>query len=926
MRTRSDFLGRDGYTWWVGEVESNTDPSKLGRVKVRILGWYTGSHDKETYIKEVPTASLPWASVLLPTDKAQTKNVGTTCELQPGAWVLGFFLDGDEAQLPCVLGAFRGFQQKESGKKTTIADGKEAQQLDTSTILKKDMAGKERNEGNPFVKVQSSTPSNEAGSIEESRGGLSSAEQLLPGNAITNPIKPPVNANSIADGVGGPGGSGFEVDVTRMLTELGQMSASIAHTKNGMVSLATGHKIAGDKIKEHLGRITNFLSSGIAGILAPLKELLAKIIAEVINALVKIVSKFIPLGVISAILSLVEEIFAIFCAKTPMWLGLVQSALNDVVNFANQMAAFAINKVIEKINEFISKAVKAVTCRILNGITSAMERIKGVAGDVISAISIAKKAAGAARALGATVSKIFEVDFTKLDWGSLISIIKMLLGTLFKKDCGRKIKRPKQQRWYPLIGTTSCDNVQDAVEGTPYKCGDLNSLYEGAVIAGKGVSYIDNLFQGLDTELVNVQTFLDGSKVIHDSNPGKVKSIMSGPGGVSLFEDAYGNQHKNVPNNETKIIGKDKAETIKGNYVLTVEGDFYLKVMGNYHEEVTGAKNEHDSNGPQAESSGSSDSPDGTTVGDSLKTVDTNVTGSATQSETFKKNPEALSNLGSDDPEGDAELDSMIDTPNVPSGSGGNYLNYNKVFKKPADKRYQYLKRNNIGGFYPVDEIPFHPDADEWGRTPYGPQLKGELLDDNEQKSASRKEGDHEIAYTGEVKIQGSKVKITAVEGINLNAQTVRTEANTIENVADGEITNEANWITSFLNAGRFEFVALFNPFAALTGQFSLVKGSIVDIVTDLPFPSVSPPTHTRIAFSTTIPGSMNDIIGGAVSGVHNTFIAAPTGVITEFVTAGNIMNQVVTGMASYSVGAGYMATGCGFGPHQVYGLPLLLN
>ena len=238
----------------------------------------------------------------------------------------------------------------------------------------------------------------------------------------------------------------------------------------------------------------------------------------------------------------------------------------------------------------------------------------------------------------------------------------------------------------------------------------------------------------------------------------------------------------------------------------------------------------------------------------------------------------------------------------------------------------QYLKRNNIGGFYPVDEIPFHPDADEWGRTPYGPQLKGELLDDNEQKSASRKEGDHEIAYTGEVKIQGSKVKITAVEGINLNAQTVRTEANTIENVADGEITNEANWITSFLNAGRFEFVALFNPFAALTGQFSLVKGSIVDVVTDLPFPSVSPPTHTRIAVSTTIPGSMNDIIAGSVSGVHNTFIAAPTGVITEFVTAGNIMNQVVTGMASYSVGAGYMATGCGFGPHQVYGLPLLLN
>ena len=908
MRTRSDFLGRDGYTWWVGEVESNQDPSKLGRVKVRILGWYTGSHDKETYTKEVPTVSLPWASVLLPTDKAQTKNVGTKCQLQPGSWVLGFFLDGDEAQLPCVLGAFRGFQQKDSDKKTTIADGKEG--VDAN-ILQKDLTGAERNEGNPFVVVQSETPSSETGGTEESRGGISTAEQTLPGNVITNPIKPSVNANSIADGVGGPGGSGFELDLNRMLQDLGEMATSSAWTKNGMISLATGHKIAGDKIREHLGRITNFLSSGIAGILAPLKELLAKIIAEVINALVKIVSKFIPLVVIQAILGLVQEIFSIFCAKTPMWLGLVQAALNDVVNFANQMASFAINKVIQVVNKAISDAVKAVTCRILNGITSAMERIKGVAGDVIAAVNIAKAAAGAARALGKTVSKIFEIDFTSLDWGSLISIIKMLLGALFKKDCGRKIKRPKQNRWYPLIGTTPCDNIDDAVKGTPYKCGDMNSIYDNKGVTIKGLSYIDNMFQNLDTQLMEVTTFLDGSKIIHDANPGKIKSIFSGPGGVSTFEDEYGNRHLNVPNNETTIIGRDLAQTVKGNYVLTVEGDMYLKVMGNYHEEVTGAKNEHSSNGPQSDSEGSSDNPNDDQLDSMLKDVDTNVTSQHTNSSTFKSAAGTADNGGGGY-----------------TGGGGrnNPDNISRVYKKKEGERYQILKRNNIGGFYPVDEIPFHPDADEWGRTPNGPQLSADLQDDNEQKSAMRKEGDHEIAYTGEVKIQGSKVKITAVEGINLNAQTVRTEANTIENVADGEITNEANWITSFLNAGRFEFVALFNPFAALTGQFSLVKGSIVDVVTDLPFPSVSPPTHTRIAVSTYTPGSMNDILTGAISGVHNTFIAAPTGVITEFVTAGNIMNQVVTGMASYGVGAGYMATGCGFGPHQVYGLPLLLN
>ena len=125
MRERSDYLGRDGYTWWIGEVENIKDPSEIGRVQVRILGWYTGHKAKQAYTKEMPTKVLPWAQVLLPCDKAQTGSTGSTSELQPGAWVMGFFLDGDEAQLPIVMGAFRGFQTKEDpSKKTTAAQNR----------------------------------------------------------------------------------------------------------------------------------------------------------------------------------------------------------------------------------------------------------------------------------------------------------------------------------------------------------------------------------------------------------------------------------------------------------------------------------------------------------------------------------------------------------------------------------------------------------------------------------------------------------------------------------------------------------------------------------------------------------------------------------------------------------------------------------
>ena len=128
------------------------------------------------------------------------------------------------------------------------------------------------------------------------------------------------------------------------------------------------------------------------------------------------------------------------------------------------------------------------------------------------------------------------------------------------------------------------------------------------------------------------------------------------------------------------------------------------------------------------------------------------------------------------------------------------------------------------------------------------------------------------------------------------------------------------------LNAGRLEVIAVFNPFAGLTGSFRIVKGTILELATDTPFPSVAPPMIVRTTVATSQPGSIHDICIGTTSGIINSFIACPTGVITEFTPSGSIVNQVVSGMASYSVGSGFMANGCAFGPHQCYGLPLLLN
>ena len=924
MATRTDFIGRDGYTWWVGEVEDVEDPSQTGRVKVRILGWYTGNQEGQAYLKEVPTEVLPWATVLLPCDQPQTKSTGTTTELQCGAWVLGFFLDGEEAQLPCVLGAFRGFSQEKKEASTTIADPEIAKKLETKTPQKENMQGEKQLDGNSFPK-HPNTPATATGGVEESRGaGLNAGEVTVPGNPVTNTIKPPVQAQSIADGVAGPAGAGFEKDLKRMLTQLGETAASMSSGPGGFVSVITGNKIAGDKVRQQLGTAMNFVAGGISGILAPLKEMLAKLIAEVVGMLVKIISQFIPLVVVNLLMTFLEQIFALFCAKTPMWLGLVKGALSDTANFANQMASLAVDKIAtSSIAGKIDSAVKGLSNRILTGIKEAMNRVKSVAGDVISAVSAAKGMAGAAKSLGDTVSMIFEFDFTSLDWGSLIQILLAILAALFKKSCNRKIKRPKSKSWFPLIGTTECDNLDDAIKGTPYE--DVGSLY------GEGTSstlnmaatpttstesqknYIDKMFEGVNPYLMQTYSALNGTRIIDDATPDKEKRMVTGPGGVSTFEDKFGNRHTNVPNCETKIVAKDKCENIQKNYAITIDNDFTLKVGGNFHLEVGGAWNTHVSQGPQAESEGDSSTPDSTTTGGATKQVDTNVTQGRVSADVISQSQSATIT--------DASQAAVTAAETSESEEEETYS------LSRLDKRLAKLVEENVGGFYPVEQIPFAPDADYMGRTTFGPQLSGKLTDDTEQKSSARFEGDRDVAVGGEYKIQFAKGSLSGIESTQIVSQDIKIEGNAIELVADGEIIQQANWITSFLNSGRFEFIALFNMTStSLTGQFNLVKGCIVDITTDLPFPGVAPPAQVRITVGQQMPGSMADVLAGSQNCFHATFISAPTGVIAEFVPQGAIINQCNSGMGAYVVNSGYMAVGCSSGPCQIFGLPVLLN
>jgi len=98
-----DFYGKKGFIWWVGVVEDDYDPLLLGRIRPRIIG----VHSDNTSL--VPTESLPWAQVL-----KQPSAYDTLVCPKVGEWVVGFFQDGEYAQIPVVFGSFTAIESEQS--------------------------------------------------------------------------------------------------------------------------------------------------------------------------------------------------------------------------------------------------------------------------------------------------------------------------------------------------------------------------------------------------------------------------------------------------------------------------------------------------------------------------------------------------------------------------------------------------------------------------------------------------------------------------------------------------------------------------------------------------------------------------------------------------------------------------------------------
>lgn len=109
-------IGKDGFIWWLGQVapykswkcdssiENYQNSNKASknwpeRCKVRIIGYHSFRKS------ELADTELPWAHVLMdPAFGSGQGGEGMTHNLTGGETCFGFFLDGDDAQQPVIVG------------------------------------------------------------------------------------------------------------------------------------------------------------------------------------------------------------------------------------------------------------------------------------------------------------------------------------------------------------------------------------------------------------------------------------------------------------------------------------------------------------------------------------------------------------------------------------------------------------------------------------------------------------------------------------------------------------------------------------------------------------------------------------------------------------------------------------------------------
>ena len=392
----TDFVGKDGLFWWVGEVEDNKDPEHLGRCRVRIAGHYTSGKSTAVSLK---TEDLPWAIVLQGTDQAGNDGQGESSgQLQPGAIVMGFFMDGEEAQQPIVMGVLRAKKAaKQNEPSTFVFSGEEYISVNSATNPPGTTPGAKNvsNNENNSVAIPNADAGAAAGSavapksvnggttenksVQTSMGNPGTSIAQVPGNA--GPGKPQLTENPrpAANGVGGPWKT-LELHLKYLLEDMAMSFSNMTKKEDGNFIDMVSNKIVA--VEDFMGKIKNFLASVFAAVIAALKEQLTILAGQALNYGTMIAQSMgIPMIVLKLIQGILKLILSKICGIDQRIIAMISSPMAAITEYV-------IEPLIAQLTEWadvVTQAVGEIIDRIMCQISGALQAVKQIISLVKSA-------------------------------------------------------------------------------------------------------------------------------------------------------------------------------------------------------------------------------------------------------------------------------------------------------------------------------------------------------------------------------------------------------------------------------------------------------------------------------------------------------------------------------------------------------------
>ena len=523
---KKHLLGKDGFIWWIGQiakqstweknkppspVDSNEDEEYKGfgeRYRVRIQGYHP-TLDCEA----VPDEELPFAYVMYPpTAGGGGRGSFQSANLVQGNFVFGWFIDGEDAQIPIIMGVLgyndyqavakqtegcvnqtpiSGYDQEQEGNEVPSysvregSGGKVEQQENAKGQPNNDLIT-ESAQGSNSQKEMASKENNERGKEEEA---LAKPEDCEPMPT-----------------------SKIQKDLQNVIYEVERVQRSVYDIRE---AISMGSADIEGKINGLKGKANQLMASQMKVIFTQIE----KTVLEQINTAVKPIHNLLHPNEQPLLREVMDEanelIACIFKNIMSELEGSVSDWLDDVLS----------GSVINVPDCYINGVVGSMIGSQLNTLTSEVNSVLADVDDLLSSISVIAEAAGSVGGILGAIGSIPGIDLSIID-----DAFSFLL-------CEEDVSCPTTDRWSLWYGTETTESA------------DIEQIMSSAsnMFDGSGSSATDG---GFDDVEFGSSFECDGSD---DETTGPIEC---GPP-VAKIRDGHGAKINFVINPAGKIMAAD---------------------------------------------------------------------------------------------------------------------------------------------------------------------------------------------------------------------------------------------------------------------------------------------------------------------------------------------------------------------------------